>query len=182
MPHRRLPAAFVLVLVLTAGCAGDAAPSVAPASAPPPPASASAPAAAMSAAPSDGSTTIDVGTVEPYGDVLVDEAQLTLYVFTADSGGTSACADTCADNWPPVVSGGAPIAAGAVRAGLLTTVERTDGTLQASYDGRPLYRYSGDSAPGDALGAGLGDRWYPVRPDGTLADGSEGAGDGGDDR
>lgn len=187
MPHRRLPAALALALVLTGGCAGADAPSAAPsastasppAASPSAPAAAAAPTASVSAAPGDSSATVDVAPVEPYGDVLVDQAQQTLYVFTADSSATSACDGTCADNWPPVVSGGPPIAAGAVRGGLLATVVRTDGSLQASYDGRPLYRYSGDSAPGDALGAGLGDRWYPVRPDGTLADGSEGARDGG---
>jgi predicted lipoprotein with Yx(FWY)xxD motif len=179
MPHRWLSA--VLALALAAGCAGADASSPAPGSGEATSGTSPAPVVPgmpSDDAPGDGSATVDVGRVEPYGDVLVDEAQLTLYVFTADAGGTSACADTCADNWPPVESSDAPVAAGATRAGLLATMRRADGTAQATYDGRPLYRYSGDSAPGDALGAGLGDRWYPVRPDGTLADGAAGAADG----
>jgi CxxC motif-containing protein (DUF1111 family) len=72
--------------------------------------------------------------------------------------GTSTCNGGCATSWPPLlVSDGA--ASGVANLG---TITRNDGTEQASYNGRPLYFYSGDSAAGDANGDGLGGVWHTV--------------------
>jgi predicted lipoprotein with Yx(FWY)xxD motif len=49
--------------------------------------------------------------------------------------------------------------------GKLGTIKRTDGTIQATYDGRPLYTYIGDSAPGQATGNNInlnGGLWHEV--------------------
>jgi predicted lipoprotein with Yx(FWY)xxD motif len=49
--------------------------------------------------------------------------------------------------------------------GKLGTINRTDGTKQATYDGHPLYAYIGDSAPGTASGNNLnlnGGLWHDV--------------------
>lgn len=127
-----------------------------------------------------GRATIRTAEVSSYGDVLVDGDDLTLYVFFSDTDGRSACYDTCADNWPPVLTDGAPRARAKVKEALLGTVERDDGAVQVTYDGQPLYRYSGDSAPGDILGFGSGDVWYPVAPDGAPIDIAEGRADSDD--
>ena len=83
----------------------------------------------------------------------------TLYVFDTDIGSSgSNCNGGCATNWPPVlVTDG-----GASGVSNLTTITRDDGSLQASYQGRPLYFYSGDTAPGDTTGDGAGGVWHTV--------------------
>lgn len=83
----------------------------------------------------------------------------TLYVFDDDLGMTgSACNDTCATNWPPVlVTDG--------NAGMLPNlgmVERDDGSMQATFKGRPLYYFASDMAVGDMTGQGVGGKWWVV--------------------
>ena len=51
--------------------------------------------------------------------------------------------------------------------GLLGTVERTDGTQQATYNDLPLSSFSGDQSAGDINGQGLGDVWWIVDASGT---------------
>ncbi len=83
----------------------------------------------------------------------------TLYVFDNDQGsGGSTCYDACAIDWPPLlVEDGT-----ASGVGQLGTLTRNDGTVQATYQGRPLYFYLGDNNPGDAFGQGLGGVWWQV--------------------
>jgi len=50
----------------------------------------------------------------------------------------------CAKAWPPLFTTGAPLGGAGVRAKLLGTTKRTDGTLQVTYNGHPLYYYEGD--------------------------------------
>ena len=66
------------------------------------------------------------------------------YVFAPDRGSTSHCYGVCAKAWPPVLTAGAPLAGPGVKATLLGTTKRTDGTLQVTYGGHPLYYYSAD--------------------------------------
>jgi len=51
------------------------------------------------AAPKAGGTTVAVATSK-LGDILVDGDGRTLYAFTKDKGGQSACSGQCATNWP----------------------------------------------------------------------------------
>jgi predicted lipoprotein with Yx(FWY)xxD motif len=94
--------------------------------------------------------------------VLTDAKGLTLYSFAPDSSGKSACYGDCAAYWPPVL--GDPSAGPGVT-GTLGTITRTGGSLQATYDGHPLYTYVGDSAPGQDSGNNLnlnGGLWHIV--------------------
>ena len=94
--------------------------------------------------------------------LLTDARGLTLYSFAPDTSTKSACYGSCAAYWPPVT--GTP-SAGAGVTGTLGTINRTDGTKQATYDGHPLYTYIGDSAPGTASGNNLnlnGGLWHDV--------------------
>jgi predicted lipoprotein with Yx(FWY)xxD motif len=115
-------------------------------------------AAAPAAAAGGTLTTVRVGGVT----VLAAADGRTLYWFTPDTVTRSACYGTCAAYWPPVTG---PVTAGPGIPGRLATIMRTDGSVQAVYDGHPLYTYIGDSAPGQANGNGLnlnGGLWHEL--------------------
>jgi predicted lipoprotein with Yx(FWY)xxD motif len=98
--------------------------------------------------------------------VLTNAAGLTLYWFAPDTTATSNCTGSCTAYWPPVT--GNPRAGPGVT-GRLGSITRPGGSLQAAYDGHPLYTYIGDSGPGQAKGNHLdlnGGLWYEVRVSG----------------
>jgi predicted lipoprotein with Yx(FWY)xxD motif len=98
--------------------------------------------------------------------VLTNAKGLTLYWFAPDTATRSNCNGTCAAYWPPVMG---PATAGAGVTGRLATIKRADGSVQAVYDGHPLYTYVGDSSPGQANGNRLnlnGGLWYEVTASG----------------
>lgn len=115
-----------------------------------------------------GSITVQVRTHGEYGDILVDGSGMTLYMFDSDTRGelTSTCSDQCAQNWPPLVTGGSPTASDGVSA-TLSTFDREGGQAQVAAAGWPLYYFASDSQPGDANGQGFADVWWVLAPDGT---------------
>jgi predicted lipoprotein with Yx(FWY)xxD motif len=80
-----------------------------------------------------------------YGKVISDANHRAVYLFDADHGPTSTCYGECAAAWPPLLTKGTPSAGTGVNAALLGTTSRKDGSLQVTYDGHPLYYYSGDT-------------------------------------
>lgn len=92
------------------------------------------------------------------GSVLVDAQGMTLYIYDPDTGGMSACYDQCAVNWPPLL---AP--AGAVAEGEFGLTARTDGTMQWTHGGMPLYLWIKDTKPGDVTGDGVGGVWHVIK-------------------
>ncbi|MEV4296598.1 COG4315 family predicted lipoprotein [Microbispora rosea] len=106
------------------------------------------------------------------GSVLVGVDGRTVYLFTKDKGGASACTQACAAAWPPVLTAGAPQAGTGVHANLLGTLHREDGTTQVTYNKHPLYYYAKDQKAGDVLGEDVkdfGGEWYAVTPEGKKA-------------
>jgi predicted lipoprotein with Yx(FWY)xxD motif len=98
--------------------------------------------------------------------VLADANGRTLYWFAPDTAARSACYGSCAAYWPPVKG---PATARPGVTGKLSVLTRSDGSVQAAYDGYPLYTYVGDSAPGQANGNGLnlnGGLWQEVTASG----------------
>jgi predicted lipoprotein with Yx(FWY)xxD motif len=90
---------------------------------------------------------------------------MTVYTFTKDTvGGNSTCSGGCLAKWPAVtVAAGTMPTAGDGVTGTLATITRADeGTLQVTYNGLPLYFYSGDSAAGDTNGSYP--NWNLVKP------------------
>ena len=90
----------------------------------------------------------------------------TVYHFSSDvaNSGKSECTGVCLTTWPAltVAAGSKPVAGTGVT-GKLGTITRADnGTLQVTYNGKPLYFFSGDKAPGDANGVYPG--WSAVKP------------------
>jgi len=85
-------------------------------------------------APSGGSETtqpaagIEVKVADSeLGKVLTGSEGRTLYAFTVDKGGTSACYQQCAQAWPALTTDGTPTAGSGVDGALLATSPRTDG-------------------------------------------------------
>ena len=112
---------------------------------------------------------VRTATVKGLGRVLVDGYGLTLYLFVPDHGaGTSTCSGYCATRWPPLtlpagVTG--PLTGPGAEPGLAATTRRSDGSLQVTYDGWPLYHWIGDTAAGEDNGEGVRDSgglWYAV--------------------
>jgi predicted lipoprotein with Yx(FWY)xxD motif len=112
-------------------------------------------------------------TIDGVGDVLVDGKGFALYLFEPDrQSSRSTCSGPCAVGWPPLVlpkDVTKPLVAGGAMSSLLGTTTRSDGTVQVTYDGWPLYRWANDRSPGEATGQdlfNLGGRWYVVSPQG----------------
>src|SRR3954466_15549689 len=96
---------------------------------------------------SGGAATLKVAKGE-LGSYVTDSKGLTLYLFEKDSGGKSACQGECAKIWAPLSTDGEPQAGSGVQAGLLGTTKRSDGSMQVTYGGHPLYHYDDDHSPG----------------------------------
>ncbi|MET0800604.1 MAG: hypothetical protein ABWZ53_05500 [Actinomycetota bacterium] len=112
------------------------------------------------------SATVDVGSSD-LGSILVDSEGNTLYLFEADTDGSSTCYQDCAATWPALI-GDAPVAGSGIDDSLLGTTKRDDGSMQVTYADHPLYLYAPDTAPGDTSGQGVGDVWFVVSPKGEA--------------
>lgn len=146
-------------LLLAVSC-GGATPASAPASTP--------------ASTPPGAATIAVASNAKLGQILVDGSGRTLYLFEADKTTTSTCYGSCASYWPPALTNGAPQPGAGTNASLLGTTKRTDGTVEVTYGGHPLYYVVTDHNPGDATGQNVtnfGAPWFVVGPDGNKIGG-----------
>jgi predicted lipoprotein with Yx(FWY)xxD motif len=112
--------------------------------------------------------TVQIAMAGDAGAILTDADGMTLYVFDRDESNVSNCADRCAETWPPLLlDSGDPVAPPDL-VGELTVFTRADGRRQVAYRGQPLYRYTGDSQPGDTTGDGVGGVWHLARPELTT--------------
>jgi predicted lipoprotein with Yx(FWY)xxD motif len=118
-----------------------------------------------------GSGTITGAEVGGVGTVLVDSEGMTVYLFTPDQGTESACYGGCESAWPPVVAEGKPTAGEGAMSSALGTTKRKDGTMQVTYEGHPLYTFSGDSAPGEANGQEDDGTWFVLDESGEAVKG-----------
>jgi predicted lipoprotein with Yx(FWY)xxD motif len=161
---KKIHFAFAIVatlVLLVSACAPQVAPATIAPTAMPPTAMPSTQAPAATSAPVMG-TTVSVGKTDALGSFLVDDKGMTLYLFTKDTPNTSNCYDKCAASWPPLVTTGNPVAGDGVDASKLSTTMRTDGTVQVTYNGWPLYYYAKDKAAGDVTGQTVGDVWFVI--------------------
>ena len=145
-----VPAGFAAAALIVAGCGSSGGSG-----------GGTTPSHHMTASHTAGATALKTAKIGG-ATVLTNSNGFTLYWFAPDTSTTSKCNGSCATFWPPV-AGPATLAAGVK--GTMGTITRQDGSTQASYNGHPLYTYSGDSAPGKATGNGLklqGGVWHEV--------------------
>jgi predicted lipoprotein with Yx(FWY)xxD motif len=181
------PAGLAVAGLIAAGCgsSGTSGSASTPAGSstsgsPSTPAGSSSP--AHSGAPASTGSALKAAHVG--GATVVTNAKgFTLYSFVPDTSTKSNCNGSCATIWPPVKG---PATAGTGVTGKLTTITRSDGSTQATYNGHPLYTYTGDTAPGQNKGNGLnvsGGVWHEVTVSGSApapkSSSSSGSGGGG---
>jgi predicted lipoprotein with Yx(FWY)xxD motif len=149
-------AAMLPLIALTAGCGGGGGGGSSTSTAPPKTAS-------------GGTATVGVASTG-LGKILVDSRGRTVYLFKKDAGTTSSCTGACASNWPPVRAAGKPTVGTGANASMVGTTKRSDGQPQVTYNGHPLYTYTGDQNAGETNGQGLtafGAAWFALTPAGN---------------
>ena len=152
-------ATAMLAVLAVAACGSSSSSS---SSAPPSTTTATASPAANSSGTTLKTTAIN-GT-----EVLTNAAGYTLYWFVPDTSTTSKCTGSCATYWPPVKG---PATAGTGVTGKLGVITRSNGAMQATYDGHPLYTYVGDTAPGQNKGNDItasGGLWHEMTVSGST--------------
>jgi len=100
--------------------------------------------------------TLNTTTSSSLGTYLVASNGMTLYQYSKDTAGVSNCTGSCATAWPPyTVSASTSLTGGTDVSGSISTITRTDGSVQVEYNGKPLYFWQGDSQSGDATGQNI---------------------------
>ena len=156
-----LGAAVVVAACSSGGTSSAAAPAASPAG--------GSSSSAGAGASSSGGTVITTAKSSG-GTVLASSSGRAVYLWAKDTGDMSTCNGACAGAWPPVTTTGTATAAGGAQPSDIGTITRSDGTKQVTYDGHPLYYFSGDSGPGTAAGQGsdaFGAKWWLVAPTGS---------------
>jgi predicted lipoprotein with Yx(FWY)xxD motif len=171
--ERTIRSRIRLRILLVLPVAAAAAVALAACGSPSTPSAASSPGGSSPAAAAALSVkTAEIGSAT----VLTNAKGFTLYAFSPDTSTTSKCVGTCAQVWPPVLG---PVTAAGVK-GTFGTINRADGTTQATFDGHPLYTYVGDTAPGQTKGNGIKGLWSEVTTSGSaVSAGSSSSGSGG---
>lgn len=99
------------------------------------------------------------------GGMVVDSKGMTLYTYSDDTPGNSACNDKCAQDWPPVLASASDTG---TENGDWSIITRKDGKKQWALMDSPLYTYSRDKKKGDMTGDGAdGGKWAMATMDGA---------------
>jgi predicted lipoprotein with Yx(FWY)xxD motif len=120
-----------------------------------------------SSTPSASSTTLKARKIGNT-TVITNSKGFTLYAFAPDTSTKSKCNGTCVHYWPPLKG---PVTAGSGVTGKIGTIKRSGGSVQATYNGHPLYTYIGDTKPGQDAGNNLnlsGGYWHVVPVTGKV--------------
>ena len=164
-----LVAAVVVAACSSAASTSSTGAPAARAPASPSPASPAGASSPSSGASSSGGTVITTAKSSA-GTFLTNGSGRAVYLWVKDTGDMSNCDGACAGAWPPVTTTATASASGSAKASDIGTITRSDGTKQVTYDGHPLYYFSGDSGPGTASGQGsdgFGAKWWLVAPTGS---------------
>ncbi len=137
------------------------------------------PSSGGSTPPSTSGQTVQTESVSGVGTVLANASGFTLYHNTQEKNGAIICTGQCASIWPPVVATGTMPHATGMMHGKFGTIMRPDGTTQLTFNGMPLYTYSGDSASGQANGQSIQGIWFAATASGMMATPSPSSSGGG---
>ena len=119
------------------------------------------------AAASGGSVVSAAHNSRLRASILVNGQGRTLYVLSPESTHHLLCtSSSCLATWPPLtVSRSTHLTEGGGVHGKLGELRRSNGSLQVTLNGLPLYLFVGDSGRGEATGEGLksfGGTWHAV--------------------
>lgn len=104
---------------------------------------------------SEGRFTVDEASAPGIGSYLVNSSGFTLYIYVKDPGnGTSTCYGGCLAFWPAFYAGTKLTVPLGIEKSDFGVAKRTDGKLQTTYEGYPLYFFVKDKAPGQVNGQG----------------------------
>ncbi len=188
-----LPALAALMALTMAAC-GETTTTTDGALAPTSPATSTMPSPAETASPSpsdeapeespETSPTPDETTTKPaqrgtrikvagssFGPMLYDATGQAIYLFDKERTSRSECYGACAEAWPPVFTKGKPVAIQGAKPSLLDTTRRSDGRMQVTYAGHPLYFYAHEGKNQVLCHdvEGFGGLWLVVQPNGDPA-------------
>jgi predicted lipoprotein with Yx(FWY)xxD motif len=150
--------------LLVAACSSAATSSPAPTATATVEATATPAASPTEAAASGTSYTVNVTADATLGNYLTGEDGKTLYVKKGDSTSAPTCTGGCLTNWPAfTLNTGETVVPGTGVTGTLATFTRPEGT-QVSYNGAPLYYFTGDTTAGQTNGQGVGGVWSVAAP------------------
>jgi len=122
-------------------------------------------------------TVISVRQLPGVGTVLVDRSGKTLYSPEQEADGKIICTGDCLSFWFPVrVAAGATLHAPSGVTGVLGRVHRPGGMNQLTFNGKPLYTFRLDQAPGQVHGDNFTDTfggtsftWHALTTSGAQA-------------
>ncbi len=97
--------------------------------------------------------------------VVVNPAGRTLYTLSGETSSHLLCKGACLQVWPPVTvpSRSTRIVLSGGARGKVSILRRSNGVLQVTLRGMPIYRFSGDRGKGEANGEGIkadGGTWH----------------------
>jgi predicted lipoprotein with Yx(FWY)xxD motif len=116
------------------------------------------------------SSELKVINTKLYGHVAGDQKGWTLYRFDDDTADPSKsnCDGACAAKWPPILAKDTPKLKGIARS-QVGTVVRSDGQVQLTIHGWPVYRFAADGGPAKTKGVGVGGKWFAITATGKKA-------------
>lgn len=117
--------------------------------------------------PGSEANAVQLASNGTFGNILTDAEGKSLYFFSRDTKGQSACLDGCKDAWPIFYAENLTFDDGLLAADF-GEITRTDGEKQTTYKGWPLYYFANDNAAGDTNGDRVGDNWYIAKPDYSI--------------
>lgn len=101
------------------------------------------------------------------GKIVVNSKGMSAYFFDLDkaNSGVSACSGMCSANWPAIISPTAKPQISGIK-GVVGSIALKSGGHQVTINGRPIYTFAFDKAPGEVKGQGAQGIWHVISPSG----------------